>query len=286
MLGSLVALLVLAQETPRFPPHYGGKPMTCPVGGEKFDAPVLMHYSTFGSLPDGQPIRSVQFPPLLGECPGNGLVVYEEFAPATVAKLGRLVASDAYQATRRTESLYYRAAWLAKSLGDMRQAPWLLLSATWQAKDTDPEGAQAQRYNAEFVAMVQALALDSKNLESVALHARAANALRELGRFDEAERLRASIVIDAAADGAEGADSREGWGRYLQGLAGPIARRDPSRDPIDLAGNRGAHHCVAAEFARKRGEPAPPPLSSFEAQYCDGPALADEVKRLRADLVQ
>jgi hypothetical protein len=287
MLASLAALLMLGQEAPRVPPmHYSYMPMTCPVGGEKFEATVLAHYSTFGSLPDGQPIGSVQFPPELPECPGNGLLVYEEFPAAAVAKLGPLVASDAYKALRGTETGYYRAAWLAKSLGNPRQAAWLLLSATWETKNREPVDSRAARYNAEFVESVRALPFDSKDIATIALRARAANALRELGRFDEAEALRGSIAIDPAAGGAEGAENRKGWRGYLDALAAPIARRDPARYPIDLRGKQGAFRCLEADLARKRAQSPPPPLSSFEVEYCAGPALADEVKRLRADLLQ
>jgi hypothetical protein len=288
VLASLAALLMLGQETPRIPPmHYANTPMTCPVGGEKFSALTLAHYSTFGSLPDGQPIGSVEFPTPLAECPGNGLVVYEEFSPAAVAKLGPLVASGAYKALRGTETSYYRAAWLAKSLDNPRQAAWLLLSATWEAKNAEPVGARAARYNAEFVEMVRALPFDSKDFESIALRSRAANALRELGRFDQAATLRASIEIDPAAGGAKGAENRKGWRGYLDALAAPIARRDPARYPIDLRGKQGAYRCLEADLARKRAQsPAPPPLSAFEAEYCQGPALAEAVERLRADLLQ
>jgi hypothetical protein len=286
MLTSLAALLVLVQDKPAFPPHYGGQPTICPVGGEKFDAPALMHYSTFGAMPDGEPIGSVQFPTLLAECPGNGLVIFDAFAPEAVAKLGPLVASDAYKALRRTETSYYRAWWLADALGKKEQAAWLLLSASWQAKQADPAGEQARRYNAAFVAAARALPSASTDFTSIALRARAANALRELGDFTQAETLRASITIYPAAGGAEGANNRAGWTGYLQALAGPIARRDDSRNPIDLRGKQGAYRCIEADLASKRGDAAPAPLSAFEAEYCRGPALADEVKRLRANLLR
>lgn len=290
MLTELAALLLLGQEAtppkPHFPPHYAGQPTTCPVGGEKFDAPALMHYSTFGALADGQPIGSIAFPQLLPECPGNGLVIYDAFTSETVARLGPLVASEAYKALRARETSYYRAAWLARALGNAPQAAWLLLPATWQAKNAEPGGEAAQRYNREFVALVRTLPADAKDLESVALRARAANALRELGRFDEAEQLRASIVIDPAAGGADGARNREGWAGFVKTIAAPIARRDGARDPIDIAGDRGAYRCVAADLARKRGDTPPAPLSAFEAEYCAGPALADRVQKLRADLLK
>lgn len=287
MLATLVVMLASAQEAPWFPPHYAGRATICPVGGEKFDAPALMHYSTFGALPDGQPIGSIGFPVLLAECPGNGLVIFDEFKPGQVAKLGPLIASDAYKALRGTESSYYRASWLADALGDRKQAAWLLLSATWEAKNKDPAGEQVRRYNAAFAAAATALPVDTKDFASIALRARAANALRELGRFDEAEALRAGIVIAPDAGGADdkAARNRDGWTGYLKSLAGPIARKDPGRTPIDMMGDREAvFRCLGKEFAVRHKLPAPPPLTAFEVEYCARPELAANVAERRKQI--
>ncbi|MCW4461812.1 hypothetical protein OK349_08825 [Sphingomonas sp. BT-65] len=287
MLATLVAMLALAQEAPRFPPHYAGRATTCPVGGEKFDAPALMHYSTFGALPDGQPIGSIGFPILLAECPGNGLVIFDEFTPEQVAKLGPLVASDAYKALRGAESSYYRASWLADALGDKKQAAWLLLSATWEAKNTDPASERARRYNAAFAAAATAVPADAKDFQSIALRARAANALRELGQFDEAEALRAGIVVapDAGGDGEDAPKNREGWSGYLKKLAGPIARKDPARLPIDMMADRDVtFRCLGQEYAARHKQPAPPPLTAFETEYCARPELAADLAEHRKKL--
>ncbi|WP_447728450.1 hypothetical protein [Sphingomonas koreensis] len=286
MLVALAALLMVAQDKPRFPPHYTGHATTCPVGGEAFDAPALMHYSTFGAFPDGQPIGSIEFPVLLAECPGNGLVLYDTFTPEETAKLGPLVASEPYKALRGSETSYYRAAWLAKGLGSKERAAWLLLSATWQAKQASPSGDQARRYNGEFVTAVAELPIDAGKLESIALRARAANALRELGRFDEAEALRASIVIAPDAGGLDdrGAKNRAGWGGYLKDLAAPIARKDATRRPIELMNRReAAGRCLSKEFAAKYNRPAPPPLTAAETEYCarPNPELEAELTKSR-----
>lgn len=287
MLATLVAMLASAQEAPRFPPHYAGRATTCPVGGETFDAPALMHYSTFGALPDGQPEGSIEFPILLAECPGNGLVIYDEFTPEQVTRLAPLVSSDAYKALRGAESSYYRAYWLADALGDRKQAARLLLSATWEAKNADPAGEQARRYNAAFVAAAMAFPADMKDFTSIALRARAANALRELGRFDEAELLRAAIVVapDAGGTKEDAAQNREGWAGYLKKLAVPIARKDPARLPIDMMPDREvAFRCLAKEYAVRYKQPSPPPLTAFEIEYCARPAFAADLAQRRKQL--
>lgn len=287
MLAALVAALALAQEAPRFPPHYAGRATTCPVGGEKFDAPALMHYSTFGALPDGQPVGSIAFPILLAECPGNGLVIFDEFTPEQALKLGPLVASDAYKALRGAESSYYRAYWLADALGNGKQAAWLLLSATWEAKNTDPAGERARRYNAAFAAAAMALPADAKDFASIALRARAANALRELGRFDEAETLRASVIVAPDAGGADenATENRAGWAGYLSRLAGPVARKDAGRTPIDMIGDdEASFQCLGKEFAAKFNQPVPPPLTPFEIEYCARPEMAGLLAERRKTL--
>jgi hypothetical protein len=287
MLATLVAMLALAQESPRFPPHYAGRATTCPVGGETFDAPALMHYSTFGALPDGQPVGSIGFPILLAECPGNGLVIYDEFTPEQVTRLAPLVSSDTYKALRGAESSYYRASWLADALGDRKQAAWLLLSATWEAKNADQAGERARRYNAAFAAAAMALPADAKDFASIALRARAANALRELGRFEEAEVLRTAIVLAPDAGGTEekAAQNREGWAGYLKKLAGPIARKDSVRLPIDMMPDREVvFRCLGKEYAVRYKRPSPAPLTVFEIEYCARPEFAADLVERRKQL--
>jgi hypothetical protein len=208
----------------------------CPVGGEKFKHMELMSISTFGAMPDGMPIGSGIFPIQPPMCPGNGLVMYDEFDAAAIAKLEKIVPGEAYQAMRRQETPFYLAYRLAAELDDKERLPWLLLAATWQAKNADAASARARRYNEEFVALARAQLADPASLESIAVRARAANALRELGRFEQAEALRASIVIGPAAGGEseKGAGNRKGWGGYLAALAKPIAQRDTAREPASM----------------------------------------------------
>jgi hypothetical protein len=281
MLAALALWSFVAQDVPKYPPHYAAVPMTCPVGREKFSGPSLMHYSTFGAMPDGQPFGSVGFPVLLAECPGNGLVIYRQFSSEAVAALPALLASEAYRGLRASETAYYRAYWLAKSLGDTEEALWLLQSAIWDAKNKG-DAALARRHGLTFVAEVTALPADPKSPTRVALRARAANAMRELGQFDDAEALRASIAIDPAMGGSDegAARNRKGWADYLAKLAAPIARRDAGRMPIDLLDeSMAAARCLDPES--KREGASSKPLSAFEAEYCATPAMKTRVDTMR-----
>lgn len=258
---------------------------TCPVGGQKFKFQELGSISTWGSLPDGMPVGSGEFPIRLPQCPGNGLVMFRDFTRPEIAKLTPYVQGEVYRGLRAAgETPYYLAFHTARMLGDA-DAEWLLLSATWEAKNAGPAAvSRAARYNAEFVDLVKARAARATDFESIAMRARAANALRELGRFDEAESLRAAIVIAPnAGDGTEdAAENREGWAKYLRNLAAPIARRDMSRVPIDMmTEDYAVYRCIEKEQAAKHDLPEPPALTEFEVRYCARPELAQAIEQAR-----
>lgn len=249
----------------------------CPVGGKRFTYIGYASYSTWGALPDGQPVGSAPFPIPIPSCPDNGLVLYDTFDAATAKRLAPIVRGEEYQRLRRTETSYYLAYWLRTQLGETGPAPlWTLLAATWEAKNAD-DPTRATRYAETFIAKVAALPEDPASIELVALRARAANALRELGRFADAERARSSIVVSDAAGGD--ARNREGWRQYLAALAPVIARGDADRAPLDLVGAReAAFRCLDAE------RPGAAPLSAFAIGYCARPeikARVDEVRKAR-----
>lgn len=238
--------------------------MTCPVGGKAFSHRGYASYSTWGALPDGQPVGSAPFPIEIPECPDNGLVVYDEFDAATVRRLTPLVLGADYQRLRAGDTQRFRMQWLQARLGAAESdTAWTLLSATWEAKNAG-DAVLAARYNDEFVRRARALQDDPASLATLALKARAVNALRELGRFDDAEALRVSLKV-APMMNAGGAADRKDWSEYLASLAPAIARRDSARAPIDLIGDREARfRCLAPE----RPEFTGPPLTDFERTHC------------------
>jgi hypothetical protein len=252
----------------------------CPVGGEKFQFMELASISQWGGMPDGMPLGSGYFPIQSPKCPGNELVMYRDFMPTEVKVLTAFVGSPEYLALRTAhETPYYLAYRTAKALGD-KTAPGLLLQSTWEAKNADPASERARRYDEEFVSLVRTLPVDGASFESIALRARAANALRELGHFEEAEAMRAAITIAPAAGEPEAnaSQNREGWASYLKSLAAPIERKDQRRDPIDMIGNREAvFRCLSQAVAAKYKRPAPAPLSAFETGYCARPELSTEI---------
>ncbi len=280
-----VALILAFGATPAAASTFAPVTKKCPVGGEKFKFMELMSISTYGQMPDGMPIGSGVFPTALPQCPKNGLVMYRDFDAAAVARLTPIVASEAYQAMRSTETPYYLAYRLATELGD-ESAVWLLLSATWEAKAAGVT-PQATRYMEEFVSLTGKMPVDAKSFDSIVARTRAADTLRELGRFADAETLRASITIapDAGGADAEAGENRAGWAKVIASLQAPIARGDASRAPIDLIGNREASfRCVAPDIKPEGEEKPAPPLTAFETDYCARPEMAKAVVELRGRL--
>lgn len=247
--------LVLALAFAAIAPAHAGMPvtqeMTCPVGGEKFSFTTTGSYSTWGGRPDGKPYGSWRFPLDLPECPGNGLVVYKEFASADLPRLRALVDSADYKALRK-ERPYYRAAWLMRGMGESAaDVAWNINVASWQA---DGEPALKRRYQEEFVRAVDALGSDAggSKVERFAMEIRAANAERELGRFDAAAarigRVPRPALPAAAAPAKAGSaagwraredlERRRGWNGFADALAVVIKRRDPSSEPLDMLDGR------------------------------------------------
>lgn len=248
----LPLLLQAVTAPPAMPPLHGGPaPMTCPVGGETFTAWQASHYSTYGARPDGRPFSYLPFPFPLPECPTNKLVVFDEFAPADVTKLAAAIATPEYRQLVATDTSYYRGYWLATKLDRPVQALWLLLRAGWQVKGgsmaDDARPTLARQYNEAFARGVAALPTTVTAEERAPLLARGANALRELGRFDEAS---ATLARARTAFAAPGSPEPANWNKFLDKLAVVIARRDASIEPLDMIPPREAARRCRDEAAQ------------------------------------
>jgi tetratricopeptide (TPR) repeat protein len=278
MLALLLQTAAPAQTPPPPPPLHGGPaPIVCPVGGERFSAWRPTAYSTYGERPDGRPYSYLPFPLPIPECPSNKLVVFDDFSPAEVATLTTLVATPDYRRLAEEAPTYYRAAWLATKLGRPESdALGLLLAATWQVKGGDmappstPErAAKARRYQEEFARRAMALPESVTGEDRLWIEARGANALRELGRFDEAEALRRKAVATLE----DGDSEAEGWRRYLDALELVVARHDSSVEPLDMIPDRQvAWACIDEDRA----------LTAFDQAVCSAPETAKQIEGIKA----
>jgi len=217
--------------------------MTCPIGGESFEFVSPGSIVSWGERPDGKPYGS--FPTELPECPGNGLVLYKDYSPEEVAKLEPLIASDAYGALRKADVPFYRAYWLMTQLGVPAGARLIALQrATWS--ESNPE--LRPRYLAEFAEETAKLPRKPEDVNWIGMEARAVNALRELGRFADAQARLDKLPLSALAvtapkpedrsEAAGRARARANWLTYLQSLKAVIARADSSLEPFDMLPRR------------------------------------------------
>ncbi len=255
--GLMLALLpgAPALATTFMPQHF-----TCPIGGEKFDAQVMGSNTTFGARPDGMPYSPMPIYPLV-ICPGNGFILFDgSFTPAETAELTAAVASPEFQALRTSDTSYYRAWWLMRRIGrDPHALASTLLQASWEA-----EGAQKARYQAEFVVAVRELKRDNGAEQSwLWLNLRAANALRELGRFDEVPAVLKAIDKPELLPAAP--EQYAGVRRMIDGLRVLAAEGNRASEPATLI-PRGA----AVERCREPG------LTASEEAFCGDPANLSE----------
>ena len=220
--------------------------MKCPLGGRSFSFATTASYSTWGARPDGKPFGSWEFPLALPQCPDNGLVVYRRFSREEIARLRPLVASDGYRALRRTgETGHYHAYWLMRRMGEpATHYLWALVQASWEAED-DP--GRRRRYMEELVVRAPDLG-EPRDETTVAVRARVINALRELGRFEEAAAMLAATPVEEVVAPSETVRATADWRGHYRTLARIIARRDSSIEPIDMIPYREARRrCEAAD---------------------------------------
>lgn len=250
-------------------PAMAGTPVsekqTCPVGGERFTHQTTASYTTFGQRPDGKPYGSWAFPLALPQCPKNGLVMYRAFSKPEIARLPALLADPVYVELRQSQTPYYRAAWLEHQLQPRSPATaWLLLNASWEAEDGSLRKARDQD---EFIDAVAVLAPTTEPREQFALKVRAANAMRELGRFEAAATALKALPIQAL----DADPDRAAWTGFLVRLEAAITRGDRSPEPLDLIPTRiAAGFCLGDERAPPRSDP-----------WCRDPAMAQPISQLR-----
>lgn len=261
----LVFVLPPLESQAATPPAPVTQTLTCPVGGERFPFTTLSAYATWGQRPDGKPYGSWVFPAPLPECPGNGLVMYRDFSREERARLTSILADPGFVALREGQGAWYRAAYLEHALQPRSPVTaWLLLNATWEAQDGSLRKA---RYQDEFVDAVQVLAGEAPPMEGFALRVRAANALRELGRFEEASNALGALPRDTLASDPAAPQ----WGTFLDGLARAITRGDRSPEPLDLIPRQvAAAYCLGGVSAPPRSDPE-----------CSTPDMTQAMKAVR-----
>lgn len=239
----------------------------CPIGGKKFETMAMASNSYFGERPDGRRYSPSPIPPI-DECPDNGFVIFDtELSKVEIAQLVPLVASPDYQALRSTETRHYRAWWLMEKLGrDPYARAIQLMFAGWE---TDDLAERKARYQSQFAAAVLSLDYSGERRDDwFWLRLRAANALRETSRFDEAGAILAATDLPERMP--KEPDQLESAKRYSDGLRALIRDRNPHAEPANLIPPRAAvERCKEAA------------LTLAETDACKGQAINDEIEEQR-----
>ncbi len=271
-LAMMVALCAGLTATPAVASTYVTQTTTCPVGGEQFKESVLASNTTFGSRPDGKPYSIAPAPFPISECPGNHLLMFDDFSEEEIARLPAILSSEDYATWIADETQYYRAAMLAKALGrSVVQQANLMRAAVWE---TDENSARHTRYLGEyFVLAEEALPLET-GADAFWRAFYMVNAERELGRFDAAAARLSTLSISDLGDEMD-ADDRAYLTAYLVKMRDVIAAEHSGSEPFALIPeHRRIERCVIDDG----------PLTDGEQSTCASGELASGIKKMRDNL--
>ena len=250
---------------------------TCPLGGETFRQAVTHPHLPLESFPDGSHLGDEWIDQAIPECPGNGLLILPDYAAtpegqappeyyaytaADLERLSALLASADWQALAgQTRTL--RAYWLATQLGRPAGDRWeLLLHASWGAGNADQRRIALEWLVRDGPGLIEAV-FAGKDDEGFWAGDRIVNALRELGRFDEAMAMLGGEFAVGGEDGLSDAIDNP--------MLLALAARDDDRFAIDvLSDNMAGRVCNLPDYAAYRGPHA--------AERC---AARDERARIR-----
>jgi hypothetical protein len=273
----LVPSLTIAQPVPgEKSEDFHVMQFTCPLGGATFKQDVGYYSLPIVRFADGSWLGDVGIDAQIPKCPENALVLvpdyermtsselaYTEFTPAQKAKLGALVDEPSYRALA-TKTKHERALWIAGQLGLPKSTQWRLLQRlTWTA--TDP--AERKRLVARIAAEGPALSAGFTDWkEQFLAQYFQANALRELGRFEEAsvgiQKAIGLVPEDAGLKKPNEANEAASSAANLQEI---IEAKDDDRFPIGLSSEKWRSRACAG------GELPPPygPLTEHGRAACE-----------------
>ncbi|WP_309602203.1 hypothetical protein [Sphingomonas sp.] len=264
-------MLALGAVSPTRATTMVSEKFVCPVGGEKFSANVIASMTSWGSRPDGRRYGTTPIVPLT-ECPKNGFVYFsEKFDAADSAALTPLVLGTEYQSLRKSETPHYRAWWLMNKLNrDPLDQAWMLLVASWES-DGSPD--RKVRYQRAFVDAARALSWSKDKAEDIFwTNVRAANALRELGQFDQSNAL--LDQIDVADKRPTNLDQLKGATQLIGELRKLNSEHNPALEPANM---------VPVMVAAERCKASSPALTAVETATCASDEVKQAMLRLEAN---
>lgn len=281
---SLSSVSAAAQPDDDALQKYDLREFTCPIGGKKFEQDV--GYSAFPliTMPDGSWLGDTQIGVQIPACPDNELILipdlerkdadgsdkilYAEYTPDERAKLPALIADPVYLALKE-EGRYAQAWWLATQLGRPAYDRFFMLQrSTWATSDPVKRKRLVARFASEGPAIIEAMPGGAVQNGFARLYI--ANALRELGRFDEASAL--IDVIERDARSAPEPEASEEDGRWevigaMEPLRLAVTQKDDGRFAAEMLPNRMVNPICNNELAYAYGPTSPATLAACKIRH-------------------
>lgn len=248
------------------PARFDVREFVCPLGDAKFSQDVGYLSMPLVQFPDGSWLGDIRIDAQIPECPANGLLLIPDYDKATsvgarlgyrtftleqLERLPALLRSAPFEALR-AKSRHERAQWLATQLGLPAKVRWeLLVRSSWAAADAVERRRLVERLTAEGPQLIREFEADA--LGALGARVLVANALRELGRFDEARAQIDAILAPLDRNvGIDGPDDMRALVSMLGRLDKVIEARDDDRFPVGMASARWAREICG-------GRPLPAP---------------------------
>jgi len=264
---AVIGALALTMSADVHATTFAEEDFVCPIGGEEFEANVVLSNTTWGQRPDGKPYSALPVYPVT-ECPQNGFLLFDEnFTEEELQILEKATGTAEFQAMRETDTQHYRVWWL-KNKVQRDEASQLssLLRAGWE---TDHDYDRKVKYQSQFANLALNMVRTDENAAVwFYYNLRAVNILRELGYFDEGlKRLDFLMKPEYLPQDDQ---EKEGALFFADALRALLEQKNPFFEPANLVPERVAiFRCVAPKS----------PLTDAENTAC----ASEEVTKAIAD---
>jgi len=250
MLGLFVLQFALPFAAPANATYISApKTFKCPIGGEEFQYSKLLSTTTWDIRLDGKPIGMIGFPIKLKQCPKNGFIDFKDnYSPKELVKLKNIIESKEFIEARNNEPQKYPQHYLLflqleKGGYSKLDAADALLKATWElsvsTKNIDYEDLRTVNILKEFVQYIDKNSNSFDKYSRVNFKIYAANAQRELGQFEDAQKRLDEIKKSVPLANSKKNFDPKSVKKHIENIEAAIAQN--SEDPnfgVDLYGTK------------------------------------------------
>lgn len=243
----------------------------CPTSGKKFRQDV--GYSSFPliTLPDGSWLGDTEIGVQIPVCPQTGLILlpdlslskasggskilYSSYSAKELELLPALIADPVYVALK-ADGPYAQAWWLATRLGRSAEDRFFMLQrSTWATRDPAKRRRLVARFADEAPAIIEGLKGPASSTRFRNVYV--VNALRELGRFEEALALLDQLD-------RSGADVDDDIGEVSYQLRLAIEQQDDGRFAAEMVPRRVFEDLCSGRLSAFYGPPLPATVASCQ----------------------